>query len=133
MDEKRAGGVDAWAARRRYSVPEVGDGGSLTAAEFARDARGARQENWPRPRTRSNASASSASLPSSASAHHAVGGAQDRGEAEIDEVDVGERKNHVGIEHDSFVQQVVEHVEQRRLLVVREARDLAFRPEPGTG
>src|SRR5829696_8835081 len=45
----------------------------------------------------------------------AVGGTEQRGQSDVDEIDVGQRENQVGIEHDTAVQQVVEDVEQRRI------------------
>jgi hypothetical protein len=53
--------------------------------------------------------------------HHAIGGAQKRGEAEIDQVDAGDAERDIAGRHDAFVQYVIEEVEQAPFRLVEDA------------
>ena len=57
--------------------------------------------------------------------HHAIRRAQQRRQPDVDQIDVGQREDHVGVEHHALAQQVVDQVEQRRLVVVDDAGDVA--------
>ena len=46
---------------------------------------------------------------------HAIGGAQERRQAQVDEIDIRQREDDVGVQHDAFVEQAVDDVEERRL------------------
>jgi hypothetical protein len=43
-----------------------------------------------------------------------IGGAKDRRQAEIDQVDAGDTEGHVSGSHDAFVQQPIDQIEERR-------------------
>src|SRR5262249_29655843 len=47
-----------------------------------------------------------------------VDGADERGEADVDEIDAGEAEHHFGVDHDTLREDVVDEVEQRRVGIV---------------
>src|SRR5437762_213107 len=48
---------------------------------------------------------------------HAIGGAEQRREPDVDEVDVRQGQDQIGVEHDPLAQQVVDQIEERRVVV----------------
>ena len=63
---------------------------------------------------------------------NAIGCAQQCGESDIDEINIREREDQLGVEHHALVDQVVDDVEQRGIRLVDDSRDGARgRPSPG--
>ena len=77
------------------------------------------------PRRRERVDVDRAISLAASSGKHAIGSAEQRRQPHVDEIDVGERQDQVGVEDDAAVQQVVEHVEQRRVGLIDDPRDLA--------
>ena len=46
---------------------------------------------------------------------HAIDGAQQSGQPEIDEIDARDAQHDIAVQHDAFVQQLVEQIEERRV------------------
>jgi len=55
------------------------------------------------------------SPPATARREHPVGGAQQRGQAEVDEIDAGHAERHVARRHHAFVEDVIEQIDHARI------------------
>jgi hypothetical protein len=57
----------------------------------------------------------------------AIGRTEERREPEVHQIDVRERQNELGVQDHTTVQEIIEHVQKRRIGIVDDAGDLSLR------